>query len=45
MKKRNKFMVDNVELVFCYLTKSLGGTYYTVKYAIENDKKIIYFKN
>ena len=45
MKKRNKYMVDNVEIVFCYLTKSLGGTYYTVKYAIENDKKIIYFKN
>ena len=45
MKKRNKYMVDNADLVFCYLTKSSGGTYYTVNYAFENNKKIVYFKN
>ena len=45
MKKRNKFMVDKANNVFCYLNKSSGGTYFTVKYAVENNKNVIYFKN
>lgn len=45
MKKRNKYMVDNSSAVLAYLNRSISGTYQTVKYAIENDKKIYYFKN
>lgn len=33
MQKRNRHLVDNSSLCICYLTKSTGGTFYTVKYA------------
>ena len=41
MHMRDRFMVDNCDLVVCYLRKRSGGTYYTVKYAKSCDKKII----
>ncbi|MDO4618684.1 MAG: SLOG family protein [Clostridia bacterium] len=39
--ERNRFMVDKSAVVVCYLTEDKGGTYYTVCYAKEKDKKII----
>jgi len=44
MQKRNEFMVDNSSCLVAYLTRSSGGTYKTVKYATEQNKKIIYIK-
>ncbi len=44
MKKRNCFMVDNSCCLVCYLTRSSGGTYQTVSYAVEKNKTIIYIK-
>lgn len=41
MQARDRFMVDNCDLVVCYLRKSSGGTYYTVRYATALGKKII----
>lgn len=41
MHLRDRFMVDNCDLVVCYLRKRSGGTYYTVKYARSQDKKVI----
>ncbi len=43
MFKRNRFLVDNSDLVFAYLYKERGGTYYTVEYAKKREKKIEYF--
>ena len=44
MHKRDRFMVDNASVLLCYLYKSTGGAYYTVKYAVDNNKEIIYIK-
>lgn len=41
MLKRDRYMVDSSHLVVAYLTKSSGGTYYTVKYAIKMGRHII----
>lgn len=42
MLKRNRYMVDNSDVLICYKDGRLkGGTYYTMKYAIENDKKVV----
>lgn len=41
MHVRDRFMVDNSDVVVCYLRKKSGGTYYTVKYAKTHDKKVI----
>lgn len=41
MHVRDRYMVDNCDLVVCYLRKKSGGTYYTVKYAKALDKKVI----
>ena len=41
MHLRDRFMVDNCDLVVCYLRKKSGGTHYTVKYAQAQGKKII----
>lgn len=41
MQKRNRFMVDNSEKLICYLRQNKGGTFYTVNYALKNDKKIV----
>lgn len=42
MQERNKFMVDNSSLLICYLKTNRGGTYSTVKYAVEKGVKVIY---
>lgn len=41
MQVRDRFMVDNSDVVLCYLRKKSGGTYYTVNYASKLGKKII----
>jgi len=42
MQMRNRYMVDNCDLLLAYLYKNLGGTYYTVNYAKRKNKEIIY---
>jgi len=44
MKERDRFMVDNSCVCISYLYKSLGGAYYTTKYAIENGLEVFYIK-
>lgn len=41
MLKRNRHLVDNSSLCICYLTKSTGGTAYTVRYARQKNLKVI----
>ena len=41
MHVRDRFMVDNSNIVLCYLRERSGGTYYTVKYAEKCGKKVI----
>lgn len=41
MHMRDRFMVDNSDIVLSYLRRSSGGTYYTVRYAEKSGKKII----
>ncbi len=41
MLKRDRYMVDNSDIVIAHLTKSSGGTYYTVKYANEKGIRVI----
>ncbi len=41
MHKRNRRMVDECDVVIAFLNKKEGGTYYTVKYAEDNKKKVI----
>lgn len=41
MHVRNRYMVDNCDVVVCYLRKNMGGTYYTVKYAQKKGIKCI----
>lgn len=41
MQERDRFMVDNSDVLVCYLRKNRGGTFYTVNYARKHDKKII----
>lgn len=36
MHKRNRHLVDHSSVCVCYLTKTTGGTAYTVNYAKEN---------
>jgi len=36
MHQRNRFMVDNSDICIAYLTRSSGGTAYTVRYAEES---------
>ena len=38
---RNRFMVDNADVIVSYLRKKFGGTYYTVRYAEKCGKKVI----
>ena len=38
---RNRYMVDNSDCLIAYLKEYKGGTYYTYKYAKENEKEII----
>lgn len=38
---RNRYIVDNSDLVICYLTKHYGGAYEAVKYALGRGRKVI----
>ncbi len=44
MHRRNKFMVDNSSACVAHLNKMSGGTFYTVNYAADNDKEIIFIR-
>ena len=39
---RDRYMVDCSDLVFAYCTKSSGGTAYTVNYAKDTSKEVIF---
>lgn len=41
MLARDRYMVDNCDVVVSYLRKKSGGTFYTVNYAKSHGKKII----
>ena len=41
MFARDRYLVDNSDLLVCFLRKRSGGTYYTVNYAKKTGKKII----
>ncbi len=41
MIQRNRYMVDNSSVVMAYLNKNSGGTYSTVKYALEKKVKCV----
>ncbi len=41
MHVRDRFMVDNSDVVLSYLREKSGGTFYTVKYAESSGKKVI----
>ena len=41
MFKRDRYLVDNSDILVCFLRKNRGGTYYTVNYARKSNKKII----
>lgn len=43
MQARDRYMVERADLIFCYLTRKSGGTYYTVNYAKSSEKRIKYF--
>lgn len=42
MYARNRYMVDKSDMVIAYYRGKRGGTQYTVKYAEEQQKKIVY---
>ena len=42
MFERNRFMVDNSDVLVAYLNFNRGGTYQTCKYAASEEKEIIY---
>lgn len=41
MFTRDRYLVDNSDVIVCFLRKKSGGTYYTVNYAKKSAKKII----
>ena len=41
MFARDRYLVDNSDVIVCFLRKQSGGTYYTVNYARKTNKKII----
>lgn len=41
MFARDRYLVDNSDLIVCFLRKKMGGTYYTVNYAKKSGKKTI----
>ena len=41
MQKRNRHLADNSSACICYLTKSAGGTAYTVNYARRSGLQVI----
>ena len=42
MHKRNRHLVDHSSVCICYLTKSTGGTAYTISYAKQKGVETIY---
>mgnify|MGYP005760100509 CR=1 FL=1 len=38
---RNEWMVENADLVLCYIERKTGGAYTAMKYAIEHEKEIV----
>ena len=41
MQMRDRYLVDNCDVLVSFLRKPSGGTYYTVQYAVKQNKKII----
>lgn len=41
MHKRNRYLADNSNICICYLTKTTGGTAYTVNYSRKKGLEII----
>lgn len=41
--KRNEWMVENADLVLCYIERKSGGAYTAIRYAEQLNKKIINF--
>lgn len=41
MQVRNRYLVENCDVLVCYLREDSGGTFYTFKYAEELEKKIV----
>lgn len=41
MHERDRYMVNNSDVLVCFLRKNSGGTFYTVNYARKLGKKII----
>ena len=41
IKRRNKYIADNVDYIICYIEHNSGGAYKAVKQARKNGKKII----
>ena len=41
MQQRDRYLVDNCDVLVCYLRRKSGGTYYTVNYAKKTGKKTI----
>ncbi len=41
MYKRDRYLVENSDVLVCFLRRNSGGTYYTVNYARKMNKKII----
>lgn len=44
MLERNRYMVDRADILFAYLERMRGGTYYTVHYAQERGIPVQYYK-
>ena len=41
MYARNRYIVNNADIVLAYLTEHRGGTWYTVNYAVSSAKRLI----
>ena len=41
MQRRDRYLVDNCDVLVSFLRKNSGGTYYTVNYARKSNKKVI----
>ena len=41
MQRRDRYLVDNCDVLVSFLRKTSGGTYYTVNYARKSNKKVI----
>ena len=41
MHERDRYMVDNSDVLVCFLRRNKGGTFYTVNYAKKTGKPVI----